>query len=98
MNHFSTRNLPLAAAITTNKKLKLDHIEWDEKRSFGEFVFADPNCEGLQLEAQFLAGDALVDPNNFYRSLRTLRGMIESAKQRADFRRNDNDYTYASYR
>ncbi len=96
MTFFETHNLPLAAFIVVNQKLRLDHIELDA-RGIAHFVFADPGNEGLQLETQFLTNAAIVDPNAFYRAVRTLRGMLENQKKQTP-RNENNRYVHASYK
>jgi hypothetical protein len=78
MNAFSTRNIALAAFLVTGRHLKLNHLEMDG--AIGLFVFDDEKQQGDELEAAFLTQDAVVPASQFYRTIRTLRRMIDERK------------------
>jgi len=82
---YKTRTLAFAAFLVAGKHLRLDHVEVTD--SLGVFVFED-NGRARQLEAAFHTQDAVVPAQQFYRTVRTLRRMVESGKQR-----NANQFT-----
>lgn len=73
---FNTTNLALAAYLVAGKHLNLERVDVSDP-SHAEFVFADPNNRGQQLEAAFLTTDAPVPAASFHRQLRVLRHLID---------------------
>lgn len=75
-NTFETHNLPLAAFLIAGRYLEYLNTRIDDGR--GLFVFADPECRGLKLEAEFHSG-ALAPATIFHSVVKRLRREIDAA-------------------
>jgi hypothetical protein len=78
---FETTDIGLAAWILLTQNMRLLSVARipDPNRNIANLVFSDPESIGYALEAEYFAGDGVVQPLAFFNQIRRLKRQVHSA-------------------